>query len=192
MTLDLDALEKVARAATPGPWQSGSARFGYDVTETPYVAPEEGFYNVAQMYNAHFAMPDAEHIAAFNPATALALIARVRGLESSRDRDALVGLAQAWRDRAEAAEADRDALQAKVDAVATIHRRYTYYELEDSCPDTSEEHREEHHHESDEIGEFYCDQMPVSAHCEACWDECGDERLEYPCPTRRALGGDAE
>ena len=104
--LDLDALEKVARKATPGPWRSGSARFGYDVTETPYVEPEGGLYNVAQMYNAHFAMPDARHVATFNPVTALALIARIRELEAHVSGADIVKLAEC---------------EKKLDAVRELH-----------------------------------------------------------------------
>jgi len=74
-----------------------------------------------------------------------------------------------------------------IEAVQALHRRFTYYELEDSCPDTSEEHREEHHHESEDIGEFYCDQLPTG---DVCCDSCvaaDGERLEWPCPTIQAI-----
>lgn len=83
--------------------------------------------------------------------------------------------------------AERDAALARIARVEALHRRYGLYELEDSCTDTTDEHREEHHHEcADEVGEFYCDQMPVGAVCSECRTEDG-ERIEWPCDTKRAL-----
>jgi hypothetical protein len=68
-----------------------------------------------------------------------------------------------------------------------LHRRYGIYELEDSCTNPSEEHREERHREcSDDIGEFYCEDLPVGAVCDSCRDEDG-ERVEWPCPTVTAV-----
>ena len=90
------------------------------------------------------------------------------------------------------AEAERDAALAAIERVRVAHRRYTYYELEDSCPDMTDEHREEHHHESYEIGEFYCDQMPTGdVVCDMCRDADG-ERMAWPCPTVAALDGAPE
>lgn len=87
------------------------------------------------------------------------------------------------------AAADRlEALQAQVSNVRAQHQPYRYYDLEDYCTNTSDEHREEHHHESaDESGEFYCDQLPLGAACDICRDEDGD-RIDWPCATIRALG----
>lgn len=92
-------------------------------------------------------------------------------------------------DALEAATRERDAAVAAVGQVRAIHRKYTYYDLEDSCPDTTDEHREEHHHEaSDDIGEFYCDQMPTGdVCCGTCRDVNGD-RVPWPCPTAVSLG----
>lgn len=90
------------------------------------------------------------------------------------------------------AEAERDAALAAIERVRAEHRKFTYYELEDSCPDTSEEHREERHHESDEIGEFYCEDMPTGdVVCDLCRDADG-ERMDWPCPTVAALDGAPE
>lgn len=76
----------------------------------------------------------------------------------------------------------------RIAEAAKLHRKYTYYDLVDSCPDATDEHREEHHHESDEIVEFYCDQMPTGdVACDNCRDVNGD-RMEWPCPTSVALG----
>lgn len=88
--------------------------------------------------------------------------------------------------------AERDAALAAIERVRAVHRKFTYYELEDSCPDTSEEHREERHHESDEIGEFYCEDMPTGdVVCDLCRDADG-ERMDWPCPTVAALDGAPE
>lgn len=87
------------------------------------------------------------------------------------------------------AEAERDAALAAIERVREAHRKFTYYELEDSCPDTSEDHREERHHESDEIGEFYCEDMPTGdVVCDLCRDVDG-ERMDWPCPTIAAIDG---
>lgn len=95
-------------------------------------------------------------------------------------------------DALEAAGAERDAALAAIERVREAHRKFTYYELEDSCPDTSEDHREERHHESDEIGEFYCEDMPTGdVVCDLCRDTDG-ERMDWPCLTAQALDGAPE
>ena len=72
-------------------------------------------------------------------------------------------------------------------AVRELHRQYGVYEHEDDCPDTSDEHREAHHHQdSDGYGEAYCDQRPLYTLCDHCRDESG-ERLDWPCSTIQAL-----
>ena len=101
-----------------------------------------------------------------------------------------------WSEVAGAGEADaefiaaaRSMLPAAVEALARVrglHRKFGLYELEDSCTNTSEEHREERHHESsDDVGEFYCEDMPIGAVCDECRNEDG-ERLEWPCATYQA------
>lgn len=83
-------------------------------------------------------------------------------------------------------------LQARLDRVRKLHRKWTYYDHEDMCPDTTEEHCEQRHHESDDIGEFYCEDMPTGdVVCEGCRDEFG-ERVDWPCPTVQALGDGAK
>lgn len=89
MTLDLDALEAAARAATPGPW-------GWDARLEPDVV------RVAEAGGDFPPGPDARYIAAAHPAAVLALIARVRAAESqlSALRDAIAverGIAVAFR-----------------------------------------------------------------------------------------------
>ena len=72
-------------------------------------------------------------------------------------------------------------------AVRALHRQFGVYEHEDDCPDTSDEHREAHHHgDSDGYGEGYCDQRPLYTLCDHCRDESG-ERLDWPCATIQAL-----
>lgn len=81
----------------------------------------------------------------------------------------------------------RERVDAALEPVRALHRRFNYYELEDFCPDTSEAHREAHHHESEDVGEFYCDQLPTGDVC--CVSCVGPDgvRLEWPCPTIRAI-----
>ena len=112
----------------------------------------------------------------------LELIERVRRAENARD---------GWASNAmeySNAITGAEVLLARIAEAAKLHRKYSYYDLEDSCPDTTDEHREEHHHESDEIGEFYCDQMPTGdVCCDTCRDVNGD-RVDWPCETAKALG----
>jgi hypothetical protein len=67
VTLDLDALEAVAKAATPGPW--GASRSGLKVISA------DGWL-VAEAWNPQSA--NVAHIAAFDPPTVLALIEQAR------------------------------------------------------------------------------------------------------------------
>lgn len=78
----LDELQQLADAATEGPWEAGSARFGRDHQETPYVAPGVGSDVVAQCYASRRATHDAAFIAAARSAVP-ALLARVRELEAA-------------------------------------------------------------------------------------------------------------
>lgn len=65
----LDALEAIAKAATPGPWANRSAVNGSSSIETA-----DGLWYVAHVPGASC----AAHITAFDPPTALALIACIR------------------------------------------------------------------------------------------------------------------
>jgi len=73
-TLDLDALEAIAAAATPGPWQPYASQPEVSVMCSGKVLASIEVRN-------GFGWRDMEHIAAFSPTTAKALIARVRELE---------------------------------------------------------------------------------------------------------------
>ena len=71
MTLDLDALEAVARAATPGPWHQGAH----------YIGAGGEPYDPEAVVGQASILCDAAHIAAFDPPTVLALITRLREAE---------------------------------------------------------------------------------------------------------------
>ena len=82
--LDLDALDNVAKAATPGPWTTEKPKLdgdgwpiGVAVAATPgkqmiYANPHGGSYPAA----------DCRFIATFDPPIVLALIERVRAAEA--------------------------------------------------------------------------------------------------------------
>ncbi|WDH77902.1 hypothetical protein PTQ19_10250 [Microbacterium esteraromaticum] len=121
--LDLDALEAVARAATPGPWEweppveetwtlGQESLVTVDHGEDGY--PEEvlsGWGHDASGTDA--SDEDRAHIAAFDPPTTLALIARVK---------------EAERKQAEA-ESERDSIIAAVEAIEPMWPRGMY-----GCP----------------------------------------------------------
>lgn len=94
-------------------------------------------------------------------------------------------VAQAYRDSmARAARSMWPVLSA---GLRELHRPFGIFELEDCCTDTTDEHREEHHHEcADEYGEFYCDELPIGHVCDECRDGEG-ERVAHPCPTVQEL-----
>lgn len=71
MTLNLDDLEAVARAATPGPWHQGAH----------YIGAGGEPYDPEAVVGQASILCDAEHIAAFDPPTVRALITRLREAE---------------------------------------------------------------------------------------------------------------
>ena len=78
--IDLDKLEALAKAATPGPWSADGRDDLIGPIGSSLIRGEHGC-------EGYFAMDeDAEYCAAANPATILALIAEVR---ASRDRNKL-------------------------------------------------------------------------------------------------------
>ena len=137
MDLDLDRLEAIARAATPGEWEHSALRFSINSPSGPICALVDGEY----MENPKF-REDGDHIKAFQPIHALSLLATIRTLTKERD-----DLAEAFnvavqpqraRDlitRAEAAEAEAkglwEALQAIVDFddMPTSHKRPDVFAL---------------------------------------------------------------
>ena len=111
--LDLAELRRIAEAATPGPWGAVIAKYGSEVGEytgahIPGVA--EVFITEHDGDRPPLEESDAEHIAAFDPPTALALIDRIEALEAERDGYRALSRnhnadAVAQRERAERAEA---------------------------------------------------------------------------------------
>lgn len=89
------------------------------------------------------------------------------------------------RDRARA-----DRAEAALERVKARHRKGTVFSHEDSCTETSEEHRREHHVEGSDIGEYYCDQLPEYVICIDC-SENSDPDCGYPCPTIQSLAPEA-
>ena len=82
MTLDLDALEAVARAATPGPWEAEPYLYTADDDWVRVTSPSDGpLFNLAEGVEP----VNASHIATFDPPTVLALIAKLREAEQERD-----------------------------------------------------------------------------------------------------------
>lgn len=93
MTIDLDELERLAKAATPGPWEASSDEPGDVVIWGPR---EEWLANIGNWARQHEEIDpdraarqyvelrdaaDAAFIAAANPQTVLALVERLRLLE---------------------------------------------------------------------------------------------------------------
>ena len=78
MTLNLDDLEAVARAATPGPWEAEPYLYMADDDRVRVTSPSDGpLFNLAEGVEP----VNASHIAAFDPPTVLALITRIREAE---------------------------------------------------------------------------------------------------------------
>lgn len=78
--VDLDSLEALCRAATPGPWRKGNVdRDRIFVQHEGGIGPER----VLLIMNKHFpSEDDADFIAAANPAAILELVERVREAEA--------------------------------------------------------------------------------------------------------------
>lgn len=76
---DLDALEAVARAATPGPWETRCEGYG----EPTWVCHDSEYViYLGYDYAAELGAEDGAHIATFDPPTVRALITRVREAET--------------------------------------------------------------------------------------------------------------
>lgn len=103
MEIDLNELERLANAATPGPWvrqdfYSSGSRFGVDGPDGEVICASFGAARSA----------DYEHIAAANPAVVLELVRRLRqsGMDAERYRklrdenawgeDVALGSGSAW------------------------------------------------------------------------------------------------
>ena len=97
--LDLDALEKIAKAATPGPWRREPVKGYCDdnvLTDAPnYQTKPNGNYvastGLAGGHSKQNFQNDAAHIAAFDPPTVLALIDLARVEHDRRNRQGTHG-----------------------------------------------------------------------------------------------------
>lgn len=81
---ELDELERLAKAATPGPWGVDPTIYKHMAAEILARSPgaERG---IAQVWEHSQALPDAAYIASANPATMLRLISLARaGLEARK------------------------------------------------------------------------------------------------------------
>jgi hypothetical protein len=81
---DLDKLEQLARAATPGPWL---ALFGDEYIYGVAIRSEEGD-SVAEWDDLPLSEQDARFIAVANPAAVLELVREVRMLRKLKEIDA--------------------------------------------------------------------------------------------------------
>lgn len=89
--LNLDELDRLAKAATPGPWYSAG---GYLTARDPDKPSfQQSIYNLNEIGNNHViqAIPfdrpdDAKFVAAFNPSVAQELIRRLREAEKDAAR----------------------------------------------------------------------------------------------------------
>jgi hypothetical protein len=88
---DLDVLEKLAKAATPGPWKSWFAHWGQADISAPRPhwsrkTAERTINGIPQESVTPYIKPeDANFIAAANPDVVLGLIALVRKLQAETD-----------------------------------------------------------------------------------------------------------
>lgn len=99
MKLNLEQLKKIASAATPGPWHHDSGNGQVETEEWRIeivnavsnsarwedienrFEDKEFFKDVYDIIAKHDVHNDMDHIAAFNPSVALALIERIENLE---------------------------------------------------------------------------------------------------------------
>lgn len=82
MTLDLDELERVAKAATPGPWRvEGFVKRGGAIAKIISHGLNAQGDGPAGYVGDTYGEADAKFVAALNPAVCLALISRARGAE---------------------------------------------------------------------------------------------------------------
>lgn len=98
MTIDLDELERLAKAATPGPWYAGEKN-RWQLHDGRFIRTSHDHSGTAMVVSGG---GDADFIAAANPETVLALVERVRALEKEREEDQ--GVIRVWRGRTERAE----------------------------------------------------------------------------------------
>ena len=93
--------------------------------------------------------------------------------------------------------AEVERLRGQIDAVRALHKPERLYESEENCPHTgkrnseSENHVDDFHICSSDGYMTICLAMPTKEQiCASCREDDGSE-VEYPCPTIRALDGEA-
>lgn len=90
MTLNLDDLERVAKAATPGPWRvEGFVKRGGAIAKIISHGLNAQGDGPAGYVGDTYGEADAKFVAALNPAVCLALISRARGAERLEEMLAL-------------------------------------------------------------------------------------------------------
>lgn len=116
MTVDLDALAQLARAATPGPWKTDVDQFNEEDGRVVCITDDHidllatiGIGDQQNPYDGQW-MRDARYIAAASPDVVLALIERIHELQRELDTSRIVAAAdREKRDRRIAeVEAQRD------------------------------------------------------------------------------------
>lgn len=106
----LEQLKKLASAATPGPWALEENSFASGTIIPELMVYSEGCIGKSEFYY----LDDARHIAAFNPAVALALIERIEKLEG--DLRSLSDQAEICVNKAKSLEDTCDDTYEKIDA----------------------------------------------------------------------------
>lgn len=121
-----EELEKVARAATPGPWEYDGHRI-QGVEAVPVDWADEPQKPSVIWDPFRFDRPDEDrlYIAAFNPATALALLERVRKAEDAHDSgQRTLALVMTSRDEAELElQEQKGRIDALVGELANLRRQ---------------------------------------------------------------------
>lgn len=131
--LDLDRLEALAKAATPGPWWGGGSNRRRDSIGLVGRTSDRGTGNAIAVLNGigMDRVADAEFIAAAREGVPT-LIAEVRGLR--RDHDSALAIIEHRDAMVAGLAAERDALAAKVRALAA--RFDGFAEASISVPDS--------------------------------------------------------
>jgi hypothetical protein len=123
---DVGELERLARAATPGPWHvQGVGIGGIEDTDGNVIAQAQQFKPVRNKDDLNDRIQNAAFIAAANPAAVLALIDRVRAAEAERDevQQARIRTYEICADSSKRLIAERDALRAAVEKIPDIIRK---------------------------------------------------------------------
>lgn len=183
--VDLDELERLAAAATDGPWAFASA-------------PADESEETAAEYLAGAMTGDGPLFVVWVPATEgnpggyRLTAATGDGPHASHDADFIAAsrtVVPALIAELRKARAERNEALAAIERVRGEHRKFGIFEHEDSCGNHDNGHRHERHHEYfDEGDEYYCADMHIEDRCAGCRDGDG-ECVAWPCLTIQALEG---